>query len=327
MLWLLLGTIVPMERVVVGIWVMEIKEIYWLLHVRLASTREKSCRPELGSKQLQRLSKDDRIVTFAVTVVTYTCPPLWFLHRHFAQQASLQAPDCLSGSLQMSKLHHASLPTLPHPPPNGLHHTLVIWGKAKHTNTMYKSCTDTRKLITSHSSKISDCHSSSGVEAIWWQLHQQETLSRYIIHTYVDLLLHVKKSNSRNIISKQKEEEEEESKCAPNPRKQIKDWRMGFNSHKTFAVWLSTEISMHMVDCEKHILQSSKRVYIDEKILLRKLSSIKTKIKEKKSIRRSLSASPWMNGHDIISPISLPPTFHHLETQREASKQHEGRVV
>jgi hypothetical protein len=49
---------------------------------------------------------------------------------------------------------------------------------------------------------------------------------------------------------------------------------------------------MHMVDCEKHILQSSKRVYIDEKILLRKLSSIKTKIKEKKSIRRSLSASP-----------------------------------
>jgi hypothetical protein len=85
---------------------------------------------------------------------------------------------------------------------------------------------------------------------------------------------------------------------------------------------------MHMVAiCEKHILQSSKRVYIDEKILLRKLSSIKTKLKEKKSSRRSLSASPWMNGHDIISPISFPPTFHHLETQREASKQHEGRVV
>jgi hypothetical protein len=68
---------------------------------------------------------------------------------------------------------------------------------------------------------------------------------------------------------------------------------MGFNSHNTFAVRLSTEISMHMVAiCEMHNLQSSKRVYIDEKILLRKLSSIKTKIKEMKSIRRSLSASP-----------------------------------
>jgi hypothetical protein len=53
---------------------------------------------------------------------------------------------------------------------------------------------------------------------------------------------------------------------------------------------------MHMVDCEKHILQSSKRVYIDEKILLRIIELHKNKNKGKEKYQKiivSFTMNEW----------------------------------